>query len=138
MRIDSKSKFIIFILMLLLVSCASPSRYRVLVANKAGHSLEVSKYYYVNPIQVEGQSFENLFNMGQRETLKDGEWIHIKWPAIRDYNYFWIGIKASKGEHWVINQKFEEYGRYWFDISEGLRIDYIIEPSGEIKKKYWE
>lgn len=138
MKINSKFKFIVLPLILFLVSCASPSRYRVLVANKAGHTLEVSKYYYMNPAQVEGKTFEYLFNMGQRETLKNGEWIHIKWPVIRDYNYFWIGIKTNKGEHWAIDQQFEEYGRYWFDISEGLRIDYIIEPDGEIKKNYWE
>ncbi len=124
--------------LLLLVSCASPSRYRVLITNETRQTLEISKYYYVDPIQISGQSFEYLFAKGQQENLKNGEWIHIKWSVISEYNYFWIGIKTDKGDQWVINQKFEEYGRYWFDISEGLRIDYVIEPDGQIKKDYWD
>ena len=138
MYFDFKLLIVIIPLLFFIASCASPSRFRVLVVNKAEQQLEISKYFYTDPSQIEGRGFDELFKAGQKENLKNGYWIHIKWPIIKDYNYFWVGIKNSKGEHWVLNQKFEEYGRYWFDISEGLRIDYIIAPNGEIKKDYWD
>ena len=92
----------------------------------------------MNPEEIKGKNFDELFGLGEQQDLKDGERIHIHWPTNNEFNYFWIGIKTDDGKWWVLNQKFEEYGRYWFDISEGLRIDYVIEPSGNIKKSYWK
>ena len=133
-----KSLVVITSLLFCVISCASPSRYRVLIANKTKQPLECAGYFYNNSNQIEGRGFDDLFEAGKKANLLDGEWINIEWPTIQDYKYFWVGIKNNKGEHWVLNGEFEEYGRYWFDISEGLRIDYIIGPNGEIKKSYWE
>ena len=133
-----KLQVVIILLMFVLASCASPSRYRVLICNKADQQLECSGYFYHKPSQIEDKGFDELFELGKKANLKSSGWIHIKWPTIKDYNYFWVGIRNNNGEQWVINDKFEEYSRYWFDISEGLRIDYFIGPNGDIEKSYWE
>ncbi len=136
----SKLNFLIVIIiqMFFMASCASPSRFRVLIANQTQQQLECSGYFYNQPKEIEHRGFDDLFESGKKVILTNGEWIIINWPTIIDYNYFWVGIKSRKGEHWALNEAFEEYKRYWFDISEGLRIDYTIQPNGVIKKNYWD
>ena len=128
---------IVIILIIFMVSCSSPSRFRVLIGNGTGEQIACSGYFYSQPCEIANRGFDELFKAGKKAKLRNGEWIVIKRPTIIDYNYFWVGIKNSLDDHWVLNEKFEEYNRYWLDISEGLRIDYTIEPNGEIKKRYW-
>ena len=129
---------ILLFLLLLIASCASPSRYRMLIANKAGQPLVCSGYFYSRPDEIANMSFDEMFAAGKQANLRNGEWIQIGRPTIVKYNYFWVGIKSDSGERWVLNGEFEAYNRYWLDISEGLRIDYTIEPNGIIHKNYWQ
>ncbi len=137
MKLVAMTRFLLVIIIFLLASCASPARYRVLIVNNAEQPLECSGYFYNNSEEIVGKKFDTLFDAGKKANIKNGEWVHINLPTITNYKYFWVGIKKSKGEHWVFNEAFEEYGRNWFDISEGLRIDYLIQPNGDIRKSYW-
>jgi hypothetical protein len=115
----------------------SASRYRVIVWNETGQTLRASRIYSRTPIATEGKTFDQLFTSGVPTQFDQERRIIIKWPAIQDYNYFWLGIADSNGQTWIINQQFEEYMRSWVDISDGLRIDYFLKPYGKVEKAYW-
>lgn len=125
---------LIFIIILVLLSYNS--RYRILIYNDSDASLTVSKVFY-NSLAELG-SFDENFEKGEKIKLASKKSDHFYGNEYSEFNNFWIGaVSDDNNAKWETYEEFETYKRKIIDISEGLRIDYILTKDGEVKKEYW-
>jgi len=127
----------LLLLMMVFPSCSRKSRYRVLLINETHRDLQISLLFYKGDVAKEGGAFDEHFATGERHDMDADARIIISWSTVSGFDRFWLGARDQEGGTRVIEAPFESYERPWSDISDGLRVDYILEEAGTFRKRYF-